>query len=229
MSIRFFYSRVYSVRVFFYFGPARNDFFDFGWLPESRRILFVQSTLDFRLPFRSGPFFGYIFSDIRSFKILFDSGPSRNNLYFNSIIEPPTKWILFTEFTLVRDSFYYSEPGPVILATVLPIFLQSIQSFQYFSIPEPFRNDLISIVFLEPYGFYSSDLFQSSPVIPTRPGFSFSAAFNRSDTFRLPNRSGMIFDFNFMVEPLRNGFYSPNLLSFTIFFIIPQRFRIFWL
>jgi hypothetical protein len=108
MSIRFFYSRVYSIRVFFYFGPARNDFLISVDYPESRRILFVQSTLIFAC--HSGParFFGYIFSDVRSFKILFDSGPSWNNLYFDSMIEP------------LRNGFYSPNLLSFVILSIIP-------------------------------------------------------------------------------------------------------------
>jgi hypothetical protein len=114
MSIRFFYSRVYSIRVFFYFGPARNDFLISVDYPESRRILFVQSTLIFAC--HSGParFFGYIFSDVRSFKILFnskilfDSGPSWNNLYFDSMIEP------------LRNGFYSLNLLSFVILSIIP-------------------------------------------------------------------------------------------------------------
>jgi len=97
----------------------------------------------------SGParFFGYIFSDIRSFKILFnskilfDSGPSRNNLYFNLMIEP------------LRNGSY----SPNLL------------SFAILSIiPSPAR-----LFWLQSYRFFYSQ-------------------FNRSNTFRFPNRFGMI-------------------------------------
>jgi len=86
-------------------------------------------------------FFGYIFSDIRSFKILFDSGPSRNNLYFNLMIEP------------LQNGSY----SPNLL------------SFAILSIiPRPAR-----LFWLQSYRFFYSQ-------------------FNRSNTFRFPNRFGMI-------------------------------------
>jgi hypothetical protein len=131
--------------------------------------------------------------------------PLRNGFYslnllsfvILSIIPSPARlfWLQFTDFSTVNS--------------IVPIL----------SIPEPSRNDLILIVFLEPYGFYSSDLFQSSPVIPTRPGFSFSAAFNRSDTFRLPNRSGMIFWFQF------DGRTPPKWILFTEFTLVHDLFH----
>jgi hypothetical protein len=115
MSIRFFYSRVYSIRVFFYFGPARNDFFDFGWLPRisTDSIRSIYSQFSPAIPVRP-VFFGYIFSDVRSFKILFnskilfDSGPSWNNLYFDSMIEP------------LRNGFYSLNLLSFVILSIIP-------------------------------------------------------------------------------------------------------------
>jgi hypothetical protein len=76
-----------------------------------------------------------------------------------------------------------------------------------------------------------------SPAIPVRPVF-FGYIFSDIRSFKILFNSKILFDsgpswnnlyFDSMIEPLRNGFYSPNLLSFVILSIIPSPARLFWL
>lgn len=115
-----------------------------------------------------------------------------------------------------------------IIGYFYPILLQSgVLDQSIFLISVRLGIILISVDSQNPDGFYSFNLLSIFACYsePSRFFWLYFQRYSNLKYFWIPDWFGIMFDFNFMIEPLRNGSYSPNLLSFAILFIIPRPVR----